>query len=124
MQGSRVAMLLLLIFLSYASYAQDQPDKAAGILNFPSRLFSKIQNKTTSLDDQLTRQTEKYLQRMARREARLQRKLAKVDSAAAKSLFAGTAEHYAALSQKLANDTGNAQIPLTGEYQPYTDSLQ
>src|SRR5258707_1256426 len=124
MQGPRAAILLLLTFLSYASFAQDQPDKATGVLTFPSRLFHKIQNKTASLDDQLTRQTQKYLRRMARREARLQRKLFKVDSSAAKSLFAGTAEKYAALSQKLANDTGSAQIHLTGEYQAYTDSLQ
>jgi len=124
MKGPRSAILLLLTCLSYSCYAQDQPDKAGGIINFPSRLFSKIQGKTAQLDQQLTKQTEKYLDRMARREARLQKKLYKVDSAAAKSLFAGSAEKYTALSQKLANDTGSANLHLSGEYQAYTDSLQ
>ena len=94
MKGPQTAILLLLYCLSYSCYAQDQPDKATGIINFPSRLFSRIQSKTAGLDDQLTRQTEKYLQKMARREARLQKKLYKVDSNAAKSLFVGSADQY------------------------------
>jgi len=77
------------------------------------------------LDQQFTRQTEKYLQKMARREERLRKKLYKVDSTAAKNLFAGTAERYTALAQKLGNDTGSrSTLELTGKYQSYTDSLQ
>jgi len=81
---------LLLTCLSYAAYTQDQPDAPGDVLHFPSRLFSRIQGKTAQLDQQLTKQTEKYLDRMARQEVRLQKKLYKVDSAAAKSLFAGS----------------------------------
>jgi len=83
-----------------------------------------MQNKITSLDDQLTKQTQQYLERMARKEARMQKKLYKVDSAGAKSLFAGSAQQYTALSQKLAGDTGSLHLHLSGEYQVYTDSLQ
>jgi len=118
------AILLLFTCLSYSCYAQDQSAGTPDIVHFPSRFFQRIQSKTASLDQQLTRQTEKYLQRMARREARLQKKLIKIDSTAAKSLFAGTAGQYAALSQKLASDSGGANIHLSGEYQAYTDSLQ
>jgi len=124
MKGRQGAILLLLYCLSYSCYAQDQPDKASGILNFPSRFFSRIQDKTASLDEQLTRQTEKYLQRMARREQRLYKKLYKVDSPAAKSMFAGSAEKYVALGQQLASDTGGTGLHLSGEYHAYTDSLQ
>jgi len=125
MKGPQTAILLLLCSLSYCCYAQDQPDKATAAINFPSRFFSRLQHKTASLDEQLTRQTEKYLQKMARREERLREKLYKVDSMAAKSLFAGSAEQYAALSQKLTHDTGsNSSLALSGEYKPYTDSLQ
>jgi len=124
MQGPRSAILLLLICISHCCRAQDLPDKATVITNFPSRFFSKIEHRITNLDEQLTWQTEKYLQRMARREARLQKKLHKVDSSAAKSLFASSASQYAALSQKLANDTGTSSLRVSGEYQAYTDSLQ
>jgi hypothetical protein len=120
----RVAILWLLINLSFSSYAQDQPDKTEAILNFPSRFFNRMQNKTAKLDDQLTRQTEKYLRRMELREAWMQKKLYKVDSMAAKSLFGGAAAQYTALSQKLATDSGSMQLHLSGEYQAYTDSLQ
>jgi len=120
----RAVFLLLLIILSCACVAQDQPDKTEAILNFPSRFFTRIQQKTFSINDQLTHQTEKYLQRMQRREQRLYRKLYKIDSAAAKNLFADASQQYAALGQRLASDTGGNSLHLTGEYQAYTDSLQ
>jgi len=124
MLRSRAAFLLLLTILSYACVAQDQPDKGEAVLNFPSRFFSSIQHKTADLNDQLTQQTEKYLQRLQRREQRLYRKLYKVDSAGAKALFAGSTAQYSILGQRLANDTGGASLHLSGEYQAYTDSLQ
>jgi len=90
----RAVFLLLLIILSCACVAQDQPDKTEAILNFPSRFFTRIQQKTVSLNDQLTHQTEKYLQRMQRREQRLYRKLYKIDSSAAKNLFADAFSYF------------------------------
>ncbi len=117
--------ILLLCLASTSCFAQEQGGTADKIINFPTKLFGKIQGKTASLDQQLTRQTEKYLQKMAKREAKLKKKLYKVDSAAAKRLFANSAQQYAALQQKIATDTGGHQaIPLAGEYQPYTDSLK
>ena len=124
MLRSWVAIIWLLVYLSYSCCAQDQPDKAGDVLNFPSRFFSRIQNKTAILDEQLTRQTEKYIQRMQRREQRMYKKLYKVDSVGAKTLFAGSIDRYAAFGQKLVSDTGGTSIQLSGEYQAYTDSLQ
>lgn len=95
------------------------------ILNLPSKFLSRIQDKTASLDQQLTQQTEKYLRKMQRREDKLKKKLYKVDSTATKRLFANSAQQYAALEQKIAHDTGSAKpLPVSGEYQPYTDSLK
>jgi hypothetical protein len=71
----------------------------------------------------LTRQTEKYLQRLARREEKIRRKLYKIDSAAAKELFANSTGQYAALLSKLKNDSNVVGTKLSGEYLPYTDSL-
>jgi hypothetical protein len=125
-------ILLLACLWPCCGYSQDQSVPSDGqqgtvdkLLNFPSKLFLNIQAKAASLDKDFTCQTEKYLQHMATREARLQRKLYKLDSSAAKRLFAGSAERYAALAQKMRNDTGgHLDIPLSGEYQPYTDSLK
>jgi len=122
MRTPRVVLLSLLLVLSGYSYAQDSP--AASGMDLPARFLSRMQRKITGLDEQLTKQTQQYLERMAQREAKLQKKLYKVDSAGAKSLFAGSAQQYAALSHKLAADTGSLHLHLSGEYQAYTDSLQ
>jgi hypothetical protein len=95
------------------------------VLNLPSRFFRHIQDKTAKLDKQLTLQTEKYLQRMARQEARVEKKLYKLDSASAKRLFAGDPQQrYAALLKKLKTDTAATRVAMSGAYIPYADSLQ
>jgi hypothetical protein len=118
----RHRLVFLLLLLSGCCFGQDQP--VASALDLPAHFLSRMQSKVSSLDDKLTKQTEKYLERMARKEAKLQKKLSKVDSAGAKSLFGGSAGQYAALSQKLAADTGSMHLHVSGEYQAYTDSLQ
>ena len=55
-----------LICLVCCSYGQ--VDSTAMMLaKFPNRIFAKINSKASSLDDALTKQTEKYLQRLARK---------------------------------------------------------
>jgi len=81
-------------------------------ITFKSRL--EISPLIIRLDQQLTKQTQKYLQKMAKREQRLQRKLSAVDSNAAKTLFSGSAERYAALEQRLKADTGSRVTGLAG----------
>lgn len=118
------AILLLLTILSFSCLAQEHPDKVQGTIDLPSKFLSKIQRRTSSLNDQLTRQTERYLQKITRREERLRKKLLKTDPAAAKALFPDFTSQYTALSNKLSTDTGNGTIHIAGEYQAYTDSLQ
>lgn len=128
----RTLFLWMLLLLSGYCSAQNppagpSPDLSAQAmpgLDLPARFVNRMQSKITHLDDQLTQQTQRYLERMARREAKLQKKLSKVDSTGAKSLFGGSAQQYASLSQKLAADTGKMHLHLSGEYQAYTDSLQ
>lgn len=117
-------LLLLLTILSFPCLAQEQPDKVQGAIDLPSRFLSKLNSRTTSVNDQLTRQTEKYLTRMAKREERLRRKLMKIDPVAEKALFPDSTSQYSALSNRLSTDTGNGTIHIAGEYQAYTDSLQ
>jgi len=124
MQGPRSAILLLLFYISYSSYSQDQPDKGAAITSFPSRFFTRMEHKIAGVDDQLTRQTKKYVERMRRREQCIYNKLYTKDPAGAKALFAGTIQQYDVLEKQLAGDTGGAKLHISGEYQPYTDSLQ
>ena len=133
MKYALTGILIAVICSSLSCTAQDQSGTSSAsttdkIFNFPTRLFNKIQGKTTGIDQQLTRQTVKYLEKMARREARLQKKLYKVDSAAAKRLFAGSAEKYAALEQKMRSDTGgHRDIALSADslssWRPVSDAV-
>ena len=116
-------LLCLVPSIALAQPADSVTDK---VLNFPSRLFGKLDRRMTDLNQQLTRQTERYLQNMARQEQRLQHRLSFVDSNAARSLFAQSQEQYASLLQRLRTDRGSRRrlTSLSGTYQPYMDSLQ
>lgn len=115
------ALLCLILTISHAQSVDSVTDK---VLSFPSRLLSRLQKKTTELNSQITQQTASYLQKMARREAKMQQKLYGVDSNAARYLFAGSAQHYAALQQQLKTDTGRQGQALSGAYPAYLDSMQ
>jgi len=122
--------LLAGLCLAVSVYAQDQPNDAGNeggvnkAIHFPSRLFSKLQHKTAELSQQLTQQTEAYLQQMQRAEQRMTSKLASKDSVAAKQLFGNTQARYAALERRMRADTGTREVALNGTYKPYLDSLQ
>jgi hypothetical protein len=104
--------------------AQSTDSITGKVLSFPSRLLGRIQSKAAKLNSQLTDQTERYLQKMARREAALQKKIARVDSAGAQRLFSGSAQQYAALQQQMRVDTGGKDHSFSGTYPAYLDSLQ
>ena len=86
------------------TYAQVVDSTAGKLLNYHTRFFGKLQAKLTGLNNQLASQSQQYLEKMARREAKLQQKLTASDSIGAKQLFAGSAQQYAALIQKLKTD--------------------
>lgn len=118
-----VALLSSILLSSKQIHAQEASatDK---IINFPTTCFSKINDKATFLQEGIDRQTEKYLQRMAKQERQLQKKLMKIDSTAAKQLFANSEKQYQQLAKKL-KDTGSAHTTsLKGEYLSGMDSLK
>jgi cell shape-determining protein MreC len=114
----------LLCLAVTASFAQSGDSTVNKVTSFPMRLFGHIQSKTASLNQQLSKQTQKYLQKLQQQEQRLQKKLYGIDSNAAKKLFANSNQQYATLMQKLQADTGSNHQKVTGTYQPHMDSLQ
>ncbi len=114
----------LLCFAVTASHAQTVDSVADKLTHFPMRLFGHIQSKTADLNQRLQRQTRKYLQELQSEEQRLEKRIYAIDSNSAKALFANSSQQYGQLLQKLQTDTGSAHFKPTGQYQPYTDSLQ
>lgn len=130
-----VALLCSTLFVCKQASAQDISSSADKVIDFPSSFFSKINNKTTDLEGRITRQTEKYLNKLARQERKIQKKLRKVDSAAAKQLFANSDQQYAQMIKTIKGDTLSKKAISTmaersnprsyaGEYMPYADSLK
>jgi hypothetical protein len=73
----------------------------------------------------LTRQTEKYLARLARKEQKLKARLYRLDSAKAASLYTQDPQlQYQRLSQQLRQDSATTVRSMGPEYLPYADSLK
>jgi hypothetical protein len=80
------------------------------------RFINHVNSQAAALEDKITRQTEKYLAKLAKQEARLKKKLQKIDPAAAQHIF-NLDEKYKSFSERLkqkteAAATGNYYIPL------------
>jgi hypothetical protein len=121
--------LLLILYLNFIcvhiTVAQDSSSIAEKALDFPLNFASHVKKKTDQLKTSLGQKTEKYLKKLARQEAQLKRKLQAIDSSASKDLFpADPAQQYTAWIKKIVSDTGKVDIPLSGAYMPYIDSLK
>lgn len=117
-----VTLLCLTLSASYAQMSDSIPDKVA---NFPTRLLNKLSGKDADLQQQLTRQTQKYLSRLARREEKLKGRLYQVDSAKAAALYPqDPQQQYQALLQKFRQDSTKVFRSMGPEYLPYADSVQ
>src|ERR1700722_3595213 len=117
----------LLCFAVTASYGQSVDSVSGKILNFPSRFFGRIKSKAASLDQQMTKQTQQYLQRMAKQEDKLRKKLFRQDSAAALRVFGNNPLDYNALLAKLqsaGSKAGGVATTAGGVYMPYMDSIK
>src|SRR5580693_830783 len=88
------------------TFAQSVDSSITKLTNFPSKFFGRINREASSLNRQLTMQTERYLQRMARKEEKLRAELYKTDSAKAAALYPqDPKQQYAALIQKFKQDS-------------------
>jgi hypothetical protein len=112
-----------MIYFFSCSYGQAD-STVNSLARLPNKLFERINRKTSALDDQLTRQSEKYLERLAMKEKRLQQKLYKTDSNAARRLFGGSQEKYQHLEDRLKARGSGTPIPLQGEYLSNIDSTK
>lgn len=113
----------ILYLSAQISFAQGDESAIGKITNFPTRLIEKIQKRSAHLEDQLLQKTEKYLEKLAKKERRIYRRLQKIDSAKAAVLIAESKSKYDALLQQL-KEPAEATGTVSGEYLPYIDSLK
>jgi hypothetical protein len=105
--------------------AQTTDSLTGKLAGFPSKVFGKISGKSTGLQQQLTRQTEHYLKRMARQEKKLRAQLYKTDSVKAAALYPREPkQQYATMLQKFKQDSTRVFTSMGPEYLARVDSLQ
>jgi len=96
------------------------------ILLFPDRFFKKVDSKINGFDRQLTKRTDKALNRLIQQEVKLKQQLEKGNKLAADNLFAKGIDSLkrmrAAINFK-ANKLANPSS-LKGAYFPYMDTLK
>lgn len=92
-------LFFLLAFLPALVRAQSDSsfvDKAAAL---PDKFYPKLNDKITTIDKGLDKRTEKLLQKIEQREAKIYKKLWKKDSVAAKELIGNAKQRYASLRE-------------------------
>jgi hypothetical protein len=125
MKKNLLLIVLICISMLYGkvSRAQESAPVVDKIINFPTTFFSKVQNKYSNLEDRVTKQTTKYLQRLAKKEKKMKRKLAKVDSAKAEQTFGDIDVQYGKMIAAINADS----LPVkrgSGAYLPMVDSVK
>jgi hypothetical protein len=98
MYRSLIAVLICLICLPALS--QTAGDTIA-TPKISSKYFDAVNKKAENLTRDLDKKSQKVLARMQREEAKLQKKLAKIDSLAANNVFKEAADNYKQLQNKL-----------------------
>jgi len=125
---TRVSLILVLCISKLTGYAQldsshTNIDSIAELQKLPDKALRFIDKKQVFLTAAIDKQTQKLLERMAKKEAKLQKKLQGIDSVKAQQVFAGTQAKYLQLQQRLKSPLDGAASPLK-EYMPGIDSLQ
>lgn len=118
----RLSLLFVCLLCALCSMAQDSTLRK--VQEVPAKYYSQVQQKSKKLERQVEKRTQKALSRFAREEKRMQSKLAKMDSLAAKNIFTRSIDSLGNLKSKLKQKTGKYEQALSGNYSGYLDTLQ
>ena len=121
----RVNLIVLLLLLCRSLSAQ-VPDTLGKALSQAQaqKYVNNVNAQVTGLNNQLTSQSEKYLQSISAEENKLKSKLQKVDSVSANSIFGNVQAKYQQLQTGLLK-SGSSPLPASvSRYVPSLDSMK
>lgn len=120
--STRFFLLVVILFAcAKPLIAQDSLMAKAG--QVPQKYLSQVNNKSRQLEKQVDKRTAKALDRMIKQEKKLQRKLSKIDSLAAKNIFTKSIDSLGGLKARLKSKTGKYEKLANGQYFGYLDTL-
>jgi hypothetical protein len=121
----RLLMILLPLACSNLIHAQEptalSASDAAKADKISCQYITSVSDKSAQTSQDIDRQTQAYLDKLQKQEAKMQKHLAKVDSLAAHNIFASSETKY----QQIQNDIKNKSDKLqrsTGLYMPWSDT--
>ena len=115
MRNVRLQLLILVLAVSHAAKSQDSTH--SDVSQIPSRYLETVSKKANTIQQSLDRKSEKVLASMQNEEAKLQKKLARIDSLAANNIFNDAESKYKQLKSKLEGTKSPAR------YIPHLDTL-
>jgi hypothetical protein len=115
----RYFLFIFLISTSLISYSQTLDSSLQINPQLPDKYYSQVNRKISSVNDQLTKKSLKYLAKFQRQEQKLQQRLQKLHPELA---IADATEKYTEISQKIKSKTSGI-TKIAGAYDPYLDSL-
>ncbi|SEW38532.1 hypothetical protein SAMN05428988_4852 [Chitinophaga sp. YR573] len=105
--------LLFALFVILSALPVFAIDADSTVTKLPEKYLSQVQHKSHHVEEQVNKRTEKALDRFAKQEKKMQAKLWKVDSVAAKNIFTRSIDKLNGLKSGLKNKVpGN--VPLGG----------
>jgi hypothetical protein len=116
-------ILLILFIIVYNRCLAQEDTLNNNLQKLPGNFYSKIDKKISSVNDQLTKKSLKYLVKFQRQERKLQQKFEKLNPGNATNVITNGDEKYKELSRKIKSKTGEAGKVISGGYNPYLDSL-
>ncbi len=105
---NRILILLILFCVAQDLSAQDSVQI---IQQVSPNYIDVVAEKAKGLEEKLDKKSEKALDQLQKQEAKLRSKLEKIDSIAAKNVFAGAENKYKELEQKLKDNKLRQYIP-------------
>jgi hypothetical protein len=104
-----VRFTILLLLVTVISHSQSPGDSI--VTQVPAQYLEKVISKASSLENKLDKEAAKVLIRLQRQEARMKKKLYKIDSIAANNIFTDSERKFKDLQQRLTGSGSGPYIP-------------
>jgi hypothetical protein len=113
-------LLICIVLIPWRAPAQDSLTFYERAFHFPNKFFSGIDRKSQKFQEKLNAATLRYLNKLKKKELRLQRRMQATDSIAASQLFGHVKARYAKLREHARHPL--SQMPTA--YNGHLDSLK
>jgi len=119
-------ILYLAIFcLAAVTAVHAQDSTARQLQQLPDKYFSQVSGKSRHFEKQVNKRSQKALDRLARQEKKMQARLAKIDSVAAKNIFSRSIDSMGNLQSRLKQKAGKYDPSKLGAgYTGYLDTAK